>query len=86
MLLCEQLSNGQHCRVLEYDIQRQWLGWDSQNGEQQEQATAHPADDPVGQAPVMLQHINQTSAILRSMHNQPWLAYSREPVMLQGTD
>ncbi len=35
-------------------------GWDSQNGEQQEQATAHPADDPVGQAPVMLQHIKES--------------------------
>lgn len=40
------------------------MRWSLQDGEQEEEAAAHPADDPVGQAPVMLHHIKEISATL----------------------
>lgn len=40
------------------------MRWNLQDGEQEEEAAAHPADDPVGQAPVMLQHMKEISATL----------------------
>ena len=54
---------GQHSEVLECNLQRHSWGWNLQDGEQEEQATAHPADDPVGQAPVMLQDKKEVSVL-----------------------
>ena len=69
-LLRQQASKASCLGPMERDLHRHWVKGDSQKCEQQEQATAHPADDPVGQAPVMLQQVRGRLGSTSTVHTQ----------------